>query len=125
MSESVKNNKKSHLLNAIAILISVVPASVATLTYFPLWSDRGSEYVFSGISLIFIMLSFSPLVKFLRRNLTTASSFVMWLIVFVIFSMLSLIAEQIKVISFVGFISGIVSAFIFHIANRERHNEED
>ena len=46
-----------------------------------------------------------------------------WLVLFVLFFMLSKIANEMTVISFVGFVSNVTGAILFYIAKRIREKE--
>ena len=48
----------------------------------------------------------------------SASSYLLWLIMFLLFITLSKIGEQMTVISFVGFISNLLGAICFKLAKR-------
>ena len=52
------------------------------------------------------------------RWLQSFSSYVMWLLLFLLFLGLSRIADQMTVISFVGFISNLIGSFFFAAAKR-------
>jgi nicotinamide riboside transporter PnuC len=60
--------------------------------------------------------------------LTSYSSYFLWLILFLLFFALSKIADQMTVISLVGFIGNLLGAICFFIAkrlNKIRKSEED
>ena len=44
----------------------------------------------------------------------------MWLVSFLIFFCLSRIADEMTVISFVGFVGNLIGALFFHLGRRER-----
>lgn len=106
------------LLNVTALVLSVLPAAICTGCYFPLWIDRGPATIISGISLILILISAIPLFKLLKKHFASASAYMVWLVLFLLFFMLSKIADQMTVIAFVGFISNVIGAILFYIAKR-------
>ena len=82
-------NKRSILaaaLNITAFAVSILPAAICTCCYFPLWINRGPATIISGISLILILISAIPLFKLLRKHFTSASAYMVWLVLFVLFS---------------------------------------
>ena len=114
-------NKRSILaaaLNITAFAVSILPAAICTCCYFPLWINRGPATIISGISLILILISAIPLFKLLKKHFASASAYMVWLLLFVLFFMLSRIADQMTVISFVGFVSNVTGAILFYIAKR-------
>ena len=54
-------------------------------------------------------------------SLWVHSTHVMWLVLFILFFALSKIADQMIVISFIGFISNFISSFIFRAARGDRN----
>lgn len=105
------------LIKTVAILASTVPPLVCTLYYFPVWRERGGATVLSGISLLLMLLCAVPLFKLVRRALSSPSAHMAWFAVFVIFFMLSRIADEMTVISFVGFVGNLVGAILFKTAD--------
>ena len=114
-----KSNIRATLLGALGLIVCTVPPAIATLTYFPLWKSSADKIIAGGVALLLI-LSAAPLFKWIKRRFATVASYVMWLILFLLFFSLSKIADEMTVISFVGFISNILGALILHIARRGR-----
>lgn len=104
------------LFNALGIFFSVIPVAVSIFSYFPLWIAREDASVLSGISLLLTLLALLPLARYLRSILRTASAPLMWLAVFIAFMLLSRIANEVTVISFVGFIGNLIGALFFKLA---------
>ena len=109
---------KYFILCAISVAISVIPVAVATLGYFSLWRERGNGALLSGTALLLLILASAPLFKLLKRALASPSIPLLWLIFFLLFFTLERIADEITVISFVGFISNSIGALIFKIAKK-------
>ena len=121
-----ETNPTKHLLfNALGIAVSVLPVTVSIFSYFPIWIKRGNASVLSGISLLLICLAIVPIFKYLKEIIRSPSAPVMWLFSFIIFLLLSRIADEMTVISFIGFITNLVGAFFFKLARRYGREERD
>ena len=112
-------------LRFIGMAVCIIPAAIATLSYFPLWIARDDASVLSGISLILIAISIIPLLKYVKAVFASPSAHTVWLIAFISFFLLSKIANEITVISFVGFVSNLIGAFIFKAAEKTGKREKD
>ena len=88
--------------------------------YFPLWKTIGYEYCIAGGAALILVLCMIPLYKFLRKKFESYSSYLIWLVLFLLFFALSKIADQMTVISFAGFVGNTLGALCFHIAKRVR-----
>ena len=107
---------KRIIFTTLGVIFSVVPAVIAVLSYFPAWCREGGEYVLSGFTTLLLLLAMIPLYKLLRKVLKSPSAWLMWLVAFVAFYLVSNIAEEMVVITFVGFVSNVVGAIFFRIA---------
>ena len=110
---------------SLGLLFSIAPPLSAILLYFPIWSGRGGGAVLSGFTLLLILLAFIPLFKTAKAALKSPSAYSMWFIVFVLFFMLSKIADEMTVISFVGFLGNLIGSFFFKAARRLEKTEKD
>ena len=119
-------NPKKAVFSALGLVFSVVPVLSLILLYFPIWTARGDGAVLSGFTLLLILLAFAPLFRALKSILKSPSAHTMWFIIFIIFFMLSKIADEMTVISFVGFISNMIGSLFFRAARRvdRRQNYE-
>jgi hypothetical protein len=115
---------KRLLFNALGIAVSVIPVSVAIFSYFPLWISRNDASFLSGISLLLICLAIVPLFKYLKQFWHSPSAPLMWFLAFILFFLLSRIASEMTVISFVGFVSNLVGSVCFRISKRYDGREE-
>ncbi len=115
------NNKKSrvfakYILHFLGILLCIAPPLICTASYFPIWKE--STQVLSGGVLLLLLISAIPLYKLIKDKISSPASYIIWLILFVIFFTLSSIAEQMTVISFFGFVGNLLGAICFKIAKR-------
>ena len=109
---------KRKALTTVGLLICTLPVIAAVLCYFPLWKSRGGGAVVSGMALILLIPALLPLLRFIREKLRSPSARTLWLVCFILFLGLSAIAEEMVVISFVGFVSNLVGSIFFAIAKR-------
>lgn len=112
-------------LHIIGFILCVAPPAICTLSYFPLWREVGYHSCIAGGVALILVLSIIPLYKLLRRTLISFSSYLMWLLLFLIFFGLSKIADQMTVISFVGFVGNLLGAICFFFAKRFKRIERD
>lgn len=119
MTKSRKSNIfVNSILHIAGLLLCVAPPAICTLCYFPLWIDRGSSTSIAGGAALLLVLCAVPLLKLLKKHFSSPSSYVFWLIAFVIFSLVSRVAYEMTVITFVGFISNLIGAIMFWIAKK-------
>ena len=111
-------NPKKAVFSALGLIFSVVPVFSLILLYFPLWNERGDGAVLSGFALLLILLAFAPLFRAVKSILNSPSAHTMWFVFFIIFFMLSKIADEMTVISFVGFIGNIIGSLFFRAARQ-------
>ena len=116
---------KRLILQIVALLFSVVPPIIATLTYFPLWRERGSDEYLSGFVLFLLILALIPLFNIIKERLRSPSAHTMWFLIFILFFLLSKIADEMCVIAFVGFIGNLIGALLFRLAKRKIKEERD
>ena len=109
---------KELIISFIALLFSTLPPLVATITYFPIWAAKSGTHVISGFSLLLTLICISPIFKLVKRALASPSVTTVWLVVFALFFALSKIAEEMIVISFVGFIGNLIGALLFRLAKK-------
>ena len=121
-----KTNPTQRLVyNASGLAISIIPVSVAIFSYFPIWAKRDDNSLLSGISLLLIAVALVPLYKHIRQTLRSPSAPLMWFFSFAIFLLLSRIAHEMTVISFVGFVTNLIGSLFFKAAKRCGEEEKD
>ena len=109
---------RSLLFGFLGILISTLPTVICVLSYFPLWCERGSDYVLSGVALLLLLISLIPLIRIINGKLKSPAAYMVWLIIFILFFSLSKISEQMTVISFVGFVTNLIGSVLFKLAKK-------
>lgn len=105
-------------LFALGLLFSTLPPAVASLCYFPLWREAGSDVAISGIAAILLTASFIPILKLLKNKLKSPASWVIWLIMFLVFFILSKVADQMVVISFAGLLGNLLGLALFSLSKK-------
>ena len=103
-------------LHILGFLLCILPPVICTASYFPIWKESGQAV--SGGVLLLLLIAAYPLYKFIKRSLASPAAYTVWLALFILFSLLSRIAEQMTVISFVGFIGNALGAVCFYFARR-------
>ncbi len=104
------------IFNALGLSFSVIPPALAILFYFPVWIERGGEYVLSGIAVLLMLVAFVPLFKLVRQVFKSPSGYAVWLAIFILFFLVSRIAGEMITVSFVGFIGNVIGAVLFKLA---------
>lgn len=113
------------ILYITGIILSTLPVAVCTLSYFPVWRERGGGALLSGFTLLLLTLCFVPLYKVVRRLLASPTVHTMWFVGFALFFIMSRIADEMTVICFVGFVSNLLGAVFFRLSGvRTEKNEK-
>ena len=120
----MRSNTKRILLRTLGLMLCVVPVATAVLLYFPLWCTMGGGAVVSGFSVLLIILCIIPLGKHIKEMLKSPSGYTLWLVLFVLFLLLSKIANEMAVISFVGFIGNVLGAIAFKLSEKYKPEEK-
>ena len=118
------NSEKGLLLKLLGLIFSTVPPIIAVISYFPIWKTKGAGEVLSGLALILILVSAIPIFRAIKRLLRSPSAPLIWLFIFIAFSLLSRIAEEVTVISFVGFISNLLGSLFFYLSRKGKENKQ-
>lgn len=109
---------KRAIFNLLGLIISILPVTIVTLSYFPFWKGAGGGAVVSGFAVLLLVLCASPLFRLIKRFLSSPSAERIWLVIFIIFFALSKIADQMTVISLVGLISNLISSIFFKLGGK-------
>ncbi len=116
---------KRVLIKSLGIGICVIPVFSAILSYFPLWIKKADSCALSGFALCLILMALVPFYRQLLGVLKSPAAYTLWFITFIIFFFLSRIAKEMTVIAFVGFISNLLGALIFKLADKHEKDEEE
>lgn len=111
---------KPLVLRLLGIAMCVVPVTVAILSYFPMWIGEGEGAVICGFTVLLLSLAALPFYRAIKRFLMGASVYTLWLIAFLLFFALSEVADEMTVISFVGFISNLFGAILLKASRRDK-----
>ena len=111
-----KQTVKSIFLRVIGLVLCVIPVTVSILCYFPAWRAEGGEVLLSGTTLLLLCMAAVPLYKLISAKLRSPAAYTLWLIAFILFFLLSNIAQEMVVISFTGFIGNLLGAIAFKLA---------
>lgn len=112
-------------LRAAGVLLCILPVTAAIISYFPLWGARGSDAALSGFSVLLLTLAALPLFRLIKHSVSKISAHTVWFIIFVIFFIASRIADEMTVISFVGFLGNLAGAALFRLARGCGRREKD
>ncbi len=113
---SNKQTVKSIFLRVTGLVLCVIPVTVSILCYFPAWRAEGGEVLLSGATLLLLCMAAVPLYKLISAKLRSPAAYTLWLIAFILFFLLSNIAQEMVVISFTGFIGNLLGAIAFKLA---------
>ena len=125
MNKQNNSGFANFLLHIAGILLCIVPPAVCTLLYFPFWKSVSYTHCIAGGGALILVLCLLPLYKLIIKATKSASSYLLWLVMFLLFVALSKIGEQMTVISFVGFVGNLLGAICFRLAGRKGGKEED
>ncbi len=119
MKQAQKNNIFLWpFLYVAGFALCIIPPAVCTLSYFPLWKNAGYESCIAGGSALLLVICMIPLYRLIKKGFASVSSYLLWLVMFLMFLCLSRIADQMTVISFVGFVGNLLGAVCFRFADR-------
>lgn len=115
----MSNNTLRYLaLKLLGLLICTLPPLIAVLSYFPLWLGSSGGQVLSGICVLLCIFAYAPILRALRRALESNAVWLLWLVLFIVFTLLSRIAVEVTAISLVGFIANVLGAIVLKLAER-------
>ena len=115
-----KRSFKQFALFFTGLAVCILPVFLTVILYFPVWKERGGAATLSGFVLLLLLMALVPLFSTLKELLRSPAAYTMWFIAFLLFFLLSKIADEMTVISFVGFISNFIGAFFLRAAKRLR-----
>ncbi len=109
---------RSILLKALGLVFCIAPVTACVLTYFPIWREAGKAEMLSGITVLLLAMALVPLFNAVKKILHSPSAYMLWLFSFLLFFMLSKIADEMTVISFVGFVGNLIGAILMKLGRK-------
>lgn len=120
----MSDTTKGRVLKAIALAIDILAPLIATLTQFPVWISKSSEATVSGVVVLLAFFSCIPLLKYIKAFIKSPSIPVIWLVVFVMMTLLNNIIDQMIVVCFIGVISNTIGTIIYKIGEKYSPRKE-
>lgn len=115
---------KGRVLKISALTIDILAPLVATLTQFPIWIDKSAEATVSGVAMLFVFFSCIPALKYIKAFIKSPSVPIVWLVVFVMLTMLSNIIDQMIVVAFIGVISNTIGTVLYKVGEKYTPRKE-
>lgn len=109
---------KGRVLKISALTIDILAPLVATLTQFPIWIDKSAEATVSGVAMLLVFFSCIPALKYIKAFIKSPSVPIVWLVIFVMFTMLSNIIDQMIVVAFIGVISNTIGTVLYKLGEK-------
>lgn len=116
---------KSRLLKGIALTIDISAPLIATLTQFPVWIEQSAEATVSGVVLLLGFFSCLPFLNYIKGFLKSPSVPILWLLIFIVLTLLDNIIDQMIVVCFVGTISNAIGTLIFKWGEKISHRKDE
>lgn len=117
--------KLQKLFFVLGFAFCIVPPSVATFQFFPVWRENPSKSV-SGMAAILICLSLIPLWKYVKKAMKSPSAWQVWLVVTVFCLVIKNIVSDMFVIAVVGLISSAIGTVFFCLSkDKKKEVKED
>ncbi len=113
----MKNATKGKFIKTAAVGVDVAVPLLATLSQFPVWVQHSSEATMSGLFLFFAALSCIPFLKQIKEFIKSPSAWLVWVILFVVFTALRNIIDQMVIIAFAGMVSNIIGMGIYKLGS--------
>ena len=113
-----KKTPISILFWALGMLLSVGAPLTTTLSFFPAWVAQGGEVIISGFTLLIAIICALPFYRWIKNGLSSPSGITVWLVLFLIFFSLSRVADEMTVISFIGFLGNLLGGIAFRISKK-------
>ena len=113
----LSNKTKGKILEAIGWVLCIVPPTIATLEYFPLFKDQPEKGV-SAVTVVILFIAAIPFWKYIKRALRSPSAWMVWLVIFLFSRYFSPIIHQMEAVSFISLATSIVGALFFKFARK-------
>ena len=112
-------------LHIIGFLLCIIPPAVATIMYFPVWNEAGRGHTLAGGGVLLCIIFAMPLLKLFAKVSTSCASYVPWLMLFVIFRSMALIANEMVVVTFAGLCGNLLGGLCFYIRRKRLKQREE
>lgn len=120
----MSDGAKVKVLKGTGLIIDILPPLIATLTQFPVWIEHSAKATVSGMVLLLACLCCMPCINYIKKFIESPSIPIVWLIVFVLLTLLNNIIDQMIVVAFVGVISNTIGTVLFKIGDAIKAREE-
>lgn len=120
----MKNQTKGNVIMASAVCIDVIPALIATLVQFPIWTQRSAKSTVSGLFVVMAFMACVPFYKQIKEYFKSPSAWVMWTIVLVVFIALRHIIDEMIPVCFVGWIANIMGTFVYKYGQKVKEKPD-
>jgi tryptophan-rich sensory protein len=105
-------------LRFIGLALCVLPPTVATIEYFPLWLGEGESRL-SALALLLLLLAAVPLLRVFKKHFRSPSAFLIWFLIWAALSVLRPIAAAVETIALISFPTSALGALFFRLAGRQ------
>ena len=119
----MKKSTKGKILQMGALGIDVGIPALVTVSYFPIWVNRGTEATVSGLAVILALICAVPALRRFKALVKSPSMPLAWTVLFILFLALESIVREIKIICLFGAISNYIGAAM-HKAGAKMIEEE-
>lgn len=113
----MSNKLKGRILKMTALTIDILAPLVATISQFPVWIENSAEATVSGVVLILAFFCCIPFLKHITAFMKSPSIPIVWMVIFVLLTLLNNIIDQMIVVCFVGLISNTFGTLIYKIGD--------
>ena len=114
---------KARILYISALALCILPPSLLSLHYFPLWiTDRDASI--SLFSVFILCLCLLPFRRAIVAALRSPSAWQMWLILYLCLTLLDGISESLRPLSLFSCLCSIPAAVLFRLARRTARRAE-
>lgn len=104
----------------LGYLFCLLPPVLAILERFPLFAQKGSAPVLSGLAFLLLLVAAIPLKRGLtslfRKFLSSPSAFVAWGMLWIFFEVFGRIADAVADIALIATLSSLIGAVFFRLA---------
>lgn len=118
------SNVKSLIYNILGYSLCIVPATISTLCYFPLWvKDKDSCISLFSVMVLFICTI--PLWRMIREGFKTPSAWKIWLVLLLVFSAVEHIIVGLRVIACIAFPTSALGGVFFLLSKKAKAKEKE